>query len=110
MQQNQLLMQRMLSGKNSDPVLGALTTGGGDNASGSSSGVKGCLAREAFVKVVADNHKVADVVRVNALRELGMDPSREDGSLMRRYIERRIPLAEHRLLLTLRHCWRRRGR
>lgn len=98
MQQNQLLMQRMLSGKNSDPVLGALTTGGGDNASGSSSGVKGCLAREAFVKVVADNHKVADVVRVNALRELGMDPSREDGSLMRRYIERRIPLAEHRLL------------
>lgn len=40
------------------------------------------------MKVVADNHKVADVVRVNALRELGMDPSREDG----------IPLAEHRLL------------
>ena len=98
MQQNQLLMQRMLSGKNPDPVLGALTTGGGDNASGSSSGVKGCLAREAFVKVVADNHKLAEIVRINALRELGMDPSREDGSLMRRYIERRIPLADHRLL------------
>ena len=98
MQQNQLLMQRMISGKTQDPVLGALTTGGGDNASGSSSGVKGCLAREAFVKVVADNHKLAEVVRVNALRELGMDPTREDGSLMRRYIERRIPLAEHRLL------------
>ena len=98
MQQNQLLMQRMISGKTQDPVLGALTTGGGDSASGSSSGVKGCLAREAFVKVVADNHKLAEVVRVNALRELGMDPAREDGSLMRRYIERRIPLADHRLL------------
>lgn len=98
MQQNQLLMQKMLSNRSTDPVLGALTTGGGDSASGSSSGVKGCLAREAFVKVVADNQKVAEVVRVNALRELGMDPSREDGSLMRRYIERRIPLAEHRLL------------
>ena len=47
---------------------------------------------------MADNHKVAEVVRVNALREVGMDPCREDGSLMRRYIERRIPLAEHRLL------------
>eukprot|EP00434_Breviolum_minutum_P017034 symbB.v1.2.015031.t1/scaffold1037.1/size142759/3 len=72
--------------------------GGGDSGSGGSSGIKGCLAREAFLKVMAENHKVAEVVRVTALRELGMDPSREDGSLMHRYIERRIPLAEHRLL------------
>ena len=65
---------------------------------GSSSGVKGCMAREAFLRAVADLPKVANSTRANALRELGMDPSREDGSLIRRYMERRMPLAEHRLL------------
>lgn len=98
LQQNNLLMQKIMGSKTQDPVLGALTTGGGDSASGSSSGVKGCLAREAFLKVVADNHKLAEIVRVNALKELGFDAEREDGSLMRRYVERRIPLADHKLL------------
>ena len=98
LQQNNLLMQKILGPKVQDPVLGALVTGGGDNVTGSSSGVKGCLAREAFVKVVADNHKLAEIVRQNALRELGFEAEREDGSLMRRYVERRIPLADHKLL------------
>lgn len=98
LQQNNLLMQKIMGSKSQDPVLGALTTGGGDNATGSSSGVKGCLAREAFLKVIADNHKLAEIVRVNAMRELGLEADREDSSLMRRYVERRIPLADHRLL------------
>ena len=98
LQQNNLLMQKIMGSKQQDPVLGALVSGGGDNATGSSSGVKGCLAREAFLKVVADNHKLADIVRLNALKELGFEADREDSSLMRRYVERRIPLADHRLL------------
>ena len=96
MQQNAILLQK-IAGKHTDPVLGALS--GSDSGSGSSSsGVKGCVARDAFLKAVADMESVATTVRKNALVELGMEPSREDSSVMRRYIERRIPLSEHRLL------------
>eukprot|EP00435_Cladocopium_sp_Y103_P068978 s198_g32.t1 len=99
LQQNQALMQKVFANRSTDPVLGALSGGGGDSGSGSSSsGVKGCLAREAFLRAVQELPKVAAATRVNALRELGMDPQREDGSLIRKYMERRMPLADHRLL------------
>ena len=49
LQQNQLLLERLSTPKHQDPVLGALT-GGNESGSSSSSGVKGMLAREAFVK------------------------------------------------------------
>ena len=97
LQQNAILLQKLIGSKPSDPVLGALA--GPDNASGSSSaGVKGCIAREAYCRATTDLTMVASAVRKNALTELGMESSREDGSVMRRYIERRIPLADHRLL------------
>lgn len=99
LQQNQLLLQRLVE-KPTDPVLGALSSGGGDSGSGGSggTGVKGCLARDAYLKTVTDLAKVAEVARTNALKELGMSRAREDPSLMRRYIERRVPLADNRLL------------
>ena len=53
MQQNQVLLQKLVGNKSSDPVLGALQGGGLDSGSGSSSGVKGCMAREAFLRAVA---------------------------------------------------------
>ena len=97
LQQNAILLQKLIGSKPSDPVMGALA--GSDNASGSSSaGVKGCIAREAYCRAATDLNMVASAVRKNALTELGMESSREDGSVMRRYIERRIPLADHRLL------------
>lgn len=97
MQQNQLLLQRLTTPKHSDPVLASLS--GGDNASGSgSSGVKGCVARDTFVRTVTDLSLVARVVRNNALKELGMPESKEDGSLLQTYMEKRVPLAEHKLL------------
>ena len=96
LQQNALLLQRLV-GKSADPVMGALS--GPDSGSGSGgSGVKGCIAREAYCKATTDLTAVGAAIRRNALQELGMDQSREDGSVMRRYIERRIPLQEHRLL------------
>lgn len=99
MQQNQALLQKLVGQKVSDPVLGILSSGGADSASGSSStGVKGCLAREAFLQSVAKLPAVANATRMNALRELGMDPQKEDGSLIRKYMERRMALADHRLL------------
>ena len=95
LQQNQLLLQRLLP-KSQDPVLGALS--GSDSGSGGSSNIKGCLAREAFQRAIGDLPKVAMQARANALRELGLSPAREDASLMRKYVERRIPLAEFKTL------------
>lgn len=97
LQQNKLMMERLLGHRQTDPVLGALS--GGDSGSGSnSSGVKGCLAREAFLKAASDLPRVATVARTNALRELGLDDSRCEATLMKKYIERRIPLGDHKLL------------
>ena len=100
LQQNQVLLQRLVGLKVQDPVLKALGGGGGsDSASGSSSsGVRGCLARDVFIKASADLPAVCGMVRAAALRELGMSPDREDGNLLRKYMERRVPLADHRQL------------
>ena len=97
LQQNSTLLKNLVSGKQTDPILGALSAGG-DSATGSSSGVKGCLARDAHLKSSADLVKMGEIVRANALQELGMQPSREDGSVMRRYVERRMLLLENKLL------------
>ena len=100
LKQNQILLQRLVSPKFQDPVLGALA-GGSDGGSSSSSGVKGMLARDVFIRAIQDLPKVAAIGQQNALRELGLDDSRLDSSLMRRYVERRIPLAENRQLAYL---------
>ena len=96
LKQNHLLLRKLVGQKASDPVLGALS--GSDNAAGSSSGVKGCMARDAFVRSLEDLPRVSRLVRLQALKELGLSPSQEDGSLMRIYMERRMCLAEHKLL------------
>lgn len=97
MQPNGLLLQKLVGKQQIDPVMASLS-GQDSGSTSSSSGVKGCLAREAFVRAVADLTSVGQTVRRNALAELGMDQSREDASVMRRYIERRVPLADHKLL------------
>ena len=96
LQQNKMMMERLLGHRQVDPVLGALS--GGDSGSGSNSGVKGCLAREAFLKAASDLPRVATVARINALREMGLDESRCESNLMKKYIERKIPLGDHKLL------------
>lgn len=107
LRQNQALLEKLVGQRHSDPVLGALT--GGETSSGSSSRVKGCLARDAFIKAMQDLPKVVRVTRQQALKELGMGEDREDGSILRRYMERKVPLADHRLLsymaAMLAECW-----
>ena len=49
-------------------------------------------------KISEDLPRVAEVVRQNALRELGIDPTREEPNLLKQYMERRLPFAGHRLL------------
>lgn len=61
MHQNTMLMQRMLQPRD---TMSALLAGGGDNVSGSSSsGAKGCAARDLFLKQMGDLPEVADTVR-----------------------------------------------
>ena len=99
LQQNSVLLKKLVSPKHADPIVGLLS-GPNDGASGSGSGlgVKGCLARDAFVRASQDLALVAMTVRRNALNELGYHPSREDGDLLKKYMERRMPLSEHKTL------------
>ena len=101
LRQNQQLLEKLCAPKHRDPVLGALSGGASGSESASGSGVKGCLARDAFLVAVQDVEKVASMAMANAARELGMSRDRIDGSLMRTYVEKKIPLAESRLLANL---------
>ena len=96
MAQNQLLLQKLLGNKHSDPVMASLA--GDSGSASSSSGVKGCMAREAYLKVIQDLSKVSEVVQSNAASELGISTGKIDANLLKKYVERRIPLADHRLL------------
>ena len=59
LQQNHALLERLVGQKPADPVLGVLA--GSEGSSGSSSGVKGCLARDAFIKAINGLPKVVRV-------------------------------------------------
>ena len=102
LQQNSILLKKLVAPRHQDPIVGLLS-GANDGASGSGSGpgVKGCLAREAFIRTSTDLEQMQLVVRRNALLELGYTPDREDGALLRKYMERRMPLAEHKTLAYL---------
>lgn len=93
MQQMQLLAKQ--HEKRADPLHAAL---GSSETSGGGSGIKGCLARDAYVKLAADVSKVGAVVQANAAAELGLDPHQIGSGLMREYLEKRVPLGDHRLL------------
>lgn len=95
-QQNSLLLQRLVGAKQTDPLMAALS--GSDSGSGSNSGVKGCVARETYLKTISDLVAIAEVVKQNAMVELGMSADREDSSIMWRFVERKIPLQDHKTL------------
>ena len=99
MQQNTMLMTKLLGNKNHvDPMSNLLAAGGGNESGSSSSGAKGCIAREMFMKQIQDSEKVATLTRLHALQELGIPSGKEDSSLLRKYFERRVPLADQKLL------------
>ncbi len=58
-------------------------------------------ARDAYIRSMEDLPKLAEVVQINAAKELGLSSSRIDESLLRKYAERRMPLAESRLMTYL---------
>eukprot|EP00913_Durusdinium_trenchii_P018688 g17562.t1 len=89
------LLTQQAQPKGSDPLSSVL---GGSETSGGASGIKGCLAREAYVKLAADLTKIAPVIQSNAAEELGLDPHQVGSGLMRDYLERRCPLGDNKIL------------
>lgn len=98
MQMKQLqLLSRHVIGKPQDPIHAALgSSGGGDGSSSSTSGIKGCLAREAYVKMASNLVMMAQTVEQNAQQELGVTTNHP--GLLRHYLEKRAPLGNMKLL------------
>eukprot|EP00438_Fugacium_kawagutii_P021738 Skav206695 [mRNA] locus=scaffold99:14926:17259:+ [translate_table: standard] len=103
LQQNAVLLRKLVGPKHSDPIMGLLSSNDSGSGSGSGSSVRGCIAREAFIRTAADLEMMAQTARRNALTELGIEPAREDGTLMLKYIERRMPIAEHKTIAMVAH-------
>ncbi|CAL1141926.1 unnamed protein product [Cladocopium goreaui] len=80
-----------------DAIHAALSSGN-DPSSSSSSGIKGCLAREAFLKISDNLVSIAQGVETNALMELGLSSAQLSPGLLRDYLEKRVPLGSFRLL------------
>ena len=91
MKQNAALLSKQLQGKPPADPLAAVLMPQAETSSSSSSGMKGCLAWDAYVRVMDDLHKVAQVAEENALAELGWDAGSSTPGLMREYVERRMP-------------------
>lgn len=98
MQQTQALLARM-GPRSSDPLSQVLS--GSSDSSQSSSGVKGCHAREIFIKHMEDLPMIARVTQRNVLQDMGY--SQPFPGLMREFIEKRVPLGDMRTLTLLSH-------
>ena len=97
MQQVTLLQKQVAARQPQDAIHAALSSGN-ENPGSSSSGIKGCLAREAFLKISDNLVSIAQVVENNALMELGLNASQLSPGLLRDYLEKRVPLGSFRLL------------
>ena len=90
------MLARLSAGKPRSPLEAALGSGGGkDDASLSA---KGSAARDAYVRLLKDNVAVAEQIRRLAAEELGEDVQAPPPNLMRTFVEKRSPVAEHRTL------------
>jgi len=59
LQQNQILLQKLVQPRHHDPVLSALD-GGSASGGGSGSGVRGCMARDVFVRSMSDLSRILE--------------------------------------------------
>ncbi len=94
------LVKALAPRASADPLQAVL--GGSDSgsagSSGGSGGVKGYAARELFLKQIEDDSLVVLSMRKHARQELGISEAKEEGSLMRTYLEQRIPIGDHRTM------------
>ncbi|CAE7810303.1 unnamed protein product [Symbiodinium sp. CCMP2592] len=92
------LLARLVPRTPADPISAALGSGGSGARDEGSLGSRGSVAREAFVKLMANDTAVASAIRSLAAAELGVQEAAVHPGLMRDFLERKMPLADHRLL------------
>lgn len=97
MQQTAALVQKLVKPP-VDPITGAL---GNESGSSSSSGVRGCVARDAFLRTFEDVVGTGRIMTQHAAQDLGLTESQVDSGLMRLYVEKRIPLGDQKMLIYL---------
>ena len=95
MRQTAALTQKLSAQTPKDAITAVL---GNEQGSSGSNGVKGCIAREAFVKAMDDVVGTGRLIAANAAADMGLSSSQVGSGLMRQYVEKRIALADHRLL------------
>ena len=96
MKQTAALMQK-LAPPTRDPVSAALGSEGGS----SQSGVKGCVARDAYLRTMEDVKGTGRSIASNAAVDLGLPADQVNSCLMRSYVEKRMPLGDQRQLTYL---------
>jgi len=94
-----MLAQRLGPRSATDLITAAL----GNESGKSSNGVKGCVARDAYLKTMEDIPATGRLIMANAASDLGLQMDQVGSGLMREYVERRMPIGEHRLLAHLCH-------
>ena len=96
MQQNALVVQKLIS--QAKPAQDRISAALGSESGSSSSGVKGCVARDAFVKTMEDVVSTGNSIMLCAASDLGIPEDQIHSGLLRDYMERRMPLGDHRML------------
>lgn len=97
MQQTAAVLQKLAGKTPADPIAAALGSGS-DGGSSTSSGVRGCTARDAFLKQIEDLPAVSRATMKNAMIDMGVSENQVQASLMREFVERRIPLGNMKTL------------
>ncbi|CAE7648076.1 unnamed protein product [Symbiodinium sp. CCMP2592] len=90
------MLGQLAASKPQGPLESALASAGGKEAGNLNA--RGSAARDAFVKILKDHSQVASQIRRLVAEDVGESVEDPPHSLMRRYIERRCPLGDHRTL------------
>ncbi|CAE7269788.1 unnamed protein product [Symbiodinium necroappetens] len=102
------LLAKLATPKAVDPITSALGSGGGSGSEGANvSGARGMVAREAYLKALEKPTEFSAAIARRAQAELGW--SQQTPGMMRSYLERKVPLKDHRTLTLmgfyLAHMW-----
>lgn len=98
LKQTNALVNRLAPKAINDPLSVALSGGSANESGSSGSGVRGCAAREVFVKQMEDASLVARMVLKNAQKDLGISDQAIYSGIMRDYMEKKVPLGDMKLL------------
>eukprot|EP00439_Symbiodinium_sp_Y106_P006048 s5662_g1.t1 len=90
------MLSQLTATRPQGPLETALASGGAKEDGNLNA--RGSAARDAYVKLLRDNVQVASQIRRLVAEDVGESIEDPPNSLMRRYIERRCPLGEHRTL------------